>query len=307
MPFTNMAFVDQVGVAAFDPATAATLGEVRSLTHNAAVKFRISASADGKRLSYSAFGGLESPLRQIRGLDVGSGAESSFPIRTASIGIPHYLSPDGSILAYSEDSDEKPVSYLASPDGAAPRRICEACTIAGVFPGAKSVLIRENAAWLKLDLDPARRTPVFSQPPGARVREVHLSADGSWLVVLLDKGAANAVYALPLADLPVKQESWVPALDEPGWVSCPRMTPDGKWLVYYSDRDGDSCVWARRFDAAAHKATGDPHAVLHQHTNYFWYMAPRFSLFLEVARDKLFVPSLEVSGNIWMTQPDLRK
>jgi len=202
---------------------------------------------------------------------------------------------------------QKPASYAVAQEGSTPRRICDGCSVAGVFPGGKSFLVEEKGAWVRLEPDSARRTPVFSPHSGGRVRDVHLSDDGRWLAVLLDQPSGeNVVYMLPLGTLAVAARDWIPAVVESAWVSCPRIAPGGKWLLYFSDRGGDVGVWAQRFDPEARKAVGQPHAVLDQRSNYIWVGTPRFNIFLGVARDKLFVPMTQATGSIWMTKSDLR-
>ena len=304
--FDNFTLLGQVSAVAFDSGLATTSGQVRLLTHDAWNKMRASVSADGSKVAYGAYGGLETPIRQIRIHNLNTGRESQLAIRALGPFPTPALSPDGSFVAYTEDVDGRQVSFLAPAEGGPSRQICEGCSVAAVFPGAKSLLVGEKGSWLKLDLDPVQRTPVFSPPPGTRVREVHLSADGLWLVVLLDKGAENTVYVLPMGSLPITRESWTPALAEPHWVSCPRLTPNGKWLVYYSDKSGDLSVYAREFDPTTHATTGEPHVVLEGRIQYLTAIQARMTAYLEVARDRLFVPYPEFSGNIWMTQTDLR-
>jgi hypothetical protein len=240
-------------------------------------------------------------------MTVKSGAEAAVPLRAALVGTALHFSPDGSILAYGDNVGQKLVSYVVAQEGSTPRQICEDCSVAGVFPGGKSFLVQEKGTWVRLEPDLARRTAVFSPPSGSRVRDVHLSDDGRWLAVLLDQPSGeNVVYLLPLGTLPVAAADWIPAVVESAWVSCPRIAPGGKWLLYFSDRGGEVSVWAQRFDPEARKAVGQPHAVLDQRSNLLWVTVPRFNVFLGVARDKLLVPMIQTTGNIWMTRTDLR-
>ena len=305
--FENSTGVSQVAVTSFNVDTATVTGAARQLTRDASVKFRLSTNSDGSRVAYTSYGGLETPRSEIRIMTVKSGAEAAVPLRAALVGTALHFSPDGSILAYRDNVGQKPVSYVVAQEGSTPRQICEDCSVAGVFPGGKLFLMQEKGTWVRLEPDSARRTPVFSPPSGSRVRDVHLSDDGRWLAVLLDQPSGeNVVYMLPLGTLPVAAGDWIPAVADSAWVSCPRIAPGGKWLLYFSDRDGDVSVWAQRFDPEARKAVGRPHAVLDQRSNLLWVMTPRFNVFLGVARDKLLVPMIQATGNIWMTRTDLR-
>ena len=304
--FDNTSQSSQVGVAPFAVSSASVTGDVSLLTRDAANHFRASVSSDGRFVALGLTAGLEGTQRQIRVLDMSRGSETQIPLPGGLAFVSPHISTDGTLIAYTDYSGAKSVGFAVLPDGSGTRQICDGCSVADVFPGGKAVLVAEGGAYLKMDLDSGRRTPVFSPRPG-RVRDARLSDDARWLVVLHDSPSGeNAIFMLPLDILPVAEERWIPVAAGPWWVTTPRISPGAEWVLYGSDRGGEVAVWAHRFDAAARKPVGEPHLVLHRSFGYTTG-SPRFELFLEVTRDKLFVPDLQYTGSVWMAKTDLRQ
>jgi serine/threonine protein kinase len=287
----------QVAAAPFDAGSANAGAEPRPLTRDAAQKFRASVSLDGGTLTFSSVGGLERPQRQLRVMNVNTGTETAIPLSGSRFFVSPHMSPEGTVLAYTDDIGPKAVTFVVSPDGSGARQICEGCAVSNVFPGGKSVLVNEGMAYLKLDLVSAQRTPVFARPPGTRVRDARLSDVARWLTILLDKPNGECgIFILPMESLPVAAENWIPVIQNSGWLSCPRIAPGGKWVLYYSDRDGEICVRVRRLDLAARQPVGEPRVVLRPHSAQFGMVMPRFEFFLEVSRERLLFPCLRARG-----------
>ncbi len=308
MLFDSATAMLQVAAAPFDAGSATAGGEPRGLTRDAAQKFRASVSLDGNTLAFASIGGLERSQRQLRVMNINTGNETAIPLTGSRFFVSPRMNPEGTVLAYTDNMGSKAAGFMVSPDGSGARQICENCSVLDVFPGGTSVLVNEGAAYLKLDPASSQRTPVFSRPPNARVRDTRLSDDGRWLAVLVDKPSGQCgIFMLPMEHLPVAPQDWIPVVENSGWLSCPRIAPGGKWLLYYSDIDGDVCIWARRFDLATRQPAGETRVVLRLRSNSFAVWTPRFELFLEISRDRVFFPLMQATGNIWMTQTDLRQ
>ncbi len=74
---------------------------------------------------------------------------------------------------------------------------------------------------------------------------------------------------------------------------------DGRTLYFNSDRDGSTCLWAFRLDAATKKPLGEAFAVKHFHTNPRRYtLYPQFC----VGRDRIIISLDQVQSDLWMMQ-----
>ena len=76
-------------------------------------------------------------------------------------------------------------------------------------------------------------------------------------------------------------------------------------LYFISDRDGSRCIWAQPLDPLSKRPVGEAFEVFGVHDARRSLM--RRALFgdvgLSVARDKLVFSMDEISGNIWMLEP----
>jgi hypothetical protein len=73
-------------------------------------------------------------------------------------------------------------------------------------------------------------------------------------------------------------------------------------LIYSaSDRDGFTCIWAQRLDAATKRPLGAPFAVFHAH-NARISLANQGETYLSIGRDKMLFNMTERTGNIWMAE-----
>ena len=82
------------------------------------------------------------------------------------------------------------------------------------------------------------------------------------------------------------------------------VAPLARWHRRINDLPFD---WVRRLDLAARQPVGEPCVVLRPHSAQFGVLMPRFEFFLEVSRERLFVPMSQSTGNTWMTKTDLRQ
>jgi hypothetical protein len=76
----------------------------------------------------------------------------------------------------------------------------------------------------------------------------------------------------------------------------------GRGLLYfYSDRDGNVCLWAQRLDPESKHPLGQPTAVQHFHTARLNLKSvPLIQRGMSVTRERIFLSAGEVTGNIWM-------
>jgi hypothetical protein len=79
---------------------------------------------------------------------------------------------------------------------------------------------------------------------------------------------------------------------------------DGAFLYFLSSRgasDGKVNIWAMRFDRRPGKAVGAPFQVTSYTGRSRSLPSPQWADF-RIAKDRLIVPIVETSGNIWMLE-----
>jgi Tol biopolymer transport system component/DNA-binding winged helix-turn-helix (wHTH) protein len=141
----------------------------------------------------------------------------------------------------------------------------------------------------------------IGSPPGLSAWQARFSPDGRWIAVAAsaDPNKSAALY--------VVRESggtFTQLTDGTAYDSNPRWSSDGAFLYFLSSRgspDRTVNIWALRFHSRTGKAVGPPFQV----TNYTGRSRslpfPEFADF-RIANDRLIVPIVETSGNIWMLE-----
>jgi Tol biopolymer transport system component len=127
--------------------------------------------------------------------------------------------------------------------GGTPQLVCEDCGQATSWSSDGKRIIGNSLkgqTWI-LDLVSARKRDLLATHHNAGPGP--LSPDNRWLSLF--DGTSSRCYIAPVKEAPVAESAWVYIIDgEPrAW------SPDGNLLYAISDRDGHTCVWARRLDA----------------------------------------------------------
>ena len=79
-------------------------------------------------------------------------------------------------------------------------------------------------------------------------------------------------------------------------------------LYFYSDRDGNLCVWAQRMDPRSKHPIGTPFAVKHFHeARRSLKNVPLIELGMSLTPDRIILNQSEARGNIWMADYGAKK
>jgi Tol biopolymer transport system component len=250
-------------------------------------------SADGR---YMTFASDESGHLDIWRRDMSTGkealvSESSFIQRYPVIG------NVGGRIAYSVYERDKRLVYLSTPGGL-PEKVCEGCLRATDWSkDEKGLLIFGGDPYKISLLDPAsHRQTLLLQHPSYQVLYGRLSPDNAWISFTARTEQNRGRIAIAPLDgpKPVGENAWITIAEE-GPEDWANWSPDGKSLLFTSMRDGHTCIWAQRLDAASHKPVGEPFAVQHLHgrltyANFGW----------STGAGRIAIVLSETTGNIWM-------
>jgi DNA-binding winged helix-turn-helix (wHTH) protein len=228
---------------------------------------------------------------------------------TADTGISDHpaLSPDGKLLAYSSDASapaERDLSgggtdlYVSQVAGGSPIRL--------TFDGAGNTMPDFSPDVSRIVFRSSREGGgIFEMPAlGGEARFIvkdgfhpRFSPDGSQVAYWVGAQSVAAtvpgngtVWVVPLAGgQPQRVGSGFEPDDYANW------SPDGRTLYFTSSRDGYTCVWGQRLETGSLRPVGESFAVQHFHGRLYFDHGG-----WSVAADRIAIPLVEKTGNLWM-------
>ena len=100
------------------------------------------------------------------------------------------------------------------------------------------------------------------------------------------------------------------AVSESTWVSATgeqvKWSPDGGLLYSLDERDGFNCLYAQPLDPKTKRPTGPLQPVHHFHSARRSMIEDPAWRGVSIARDKIVITLVELTGNIWMAEPQSR-
>lgn len=214
-------------------------------------------SPDGSRLVYLHRGGPRAP--GLREIDLQTGRDRA--LLACECGPPVWLY-DGTILypkltsvdAYRRYFD----LYRYDPVAKREERLTygERIYALAPFPGGSLLVARNEhgggSSIAVLDLEGHTRRVLWRFGPDRRVHSLAVSPDGGQIAVALrTRGAGVDVFLIENADEGRAPERWVQITQDPALDLAPAFSPDGKYVLFSSDRSGRFEIYAARVSDGA--------------------------------------------------------
>jgi len=278
-------------------------GELQRLTEDASPQDYPSLSADGKKLAFNSY---KSGHRDVWMRDLVTGKETTLannPIRRP------VFSADGSKVAYSMlDNQKWAIVAVESKDGVV-KKLCEDC--GEVFcwsPDGQTVFYvsgQPGRIYL-LNVTSGEKRELIRHSKYSVIRP-SVSSDGRWISFHAQMSPLRRqIFIVPLRDGKAPQESeWIPVTDGSGLDREAFWSPDGNSLYFLSERDGSRCIWVQRLEPKTKRPLGRAFPVYHSHSSHrsLMNLTNSGAAGPAVSRGKLVFAQREITGNIWMIEP----
>ena len=267
-------------------------GAPTRLTQDTTADFHPDLSADGNRMAWvsARSGNQEIWIRDLR-----SGEDSALTASRTDKWEPRF-SPDSSRVSFSSYENKKWTIYVIPAAGGTPEKVCEDCGEANAWsPDGKQMIGNrlEGQSWV-LDVASRRKSDLLAT--GQRTVPGDVSPDSRWFTFW----ASYRMNVAPFdGERPIRESAWIPIMD--GARGVYRWSPDGNLLYAFSDRDGFSCIWAQRVDAATKRPVGVPFAVFHSHDVRI-SLSNQATEGLAIGNNQMLFNLGERTGNIWMAE-----
>ncbi len=288
------------------PGKDATAAAMHALTHDGAINYRPSVSADGSKLAYvsNRTGNFEVWIKNLlHGNEVAlthSTVQESFPA----------ISRDGTKVAYSDGT----TIWLTAVGGGEQRALCERCGRPDDWsPDGKVITSLPLYTSGITSFDPVTSKSVEIANHGIlHTTAPQLSPDGKWLTFHTFPNTRAAkptvsskrqIFVAPYNGHPVPPAKWIPITDGEALDREARWSSDGNQIYFLSDRDGFRCVWKRNLNPATKQPTGPILPVLHLHNSHLslLHIPDTGNVSLSPVGKKLIFAMGELSSNLWMT------
>lgn len=99
---------------------------------------------------------------------------------------------------------------------------------------------------------------------------------------------------------PIEGGRWIAITGGLAFDDKPRRAPDGRAILFVSNRRGIPNVWGRRFDGQRGTAVGSPFAVTSFASPRFMLTARTAEMDIAVSGSRLFLPISESHGDVWL-------
>jgi dipeptidyl aminopeptidase/acylaminoacyl peptidase len=301
----EFSWVIQLCALPLDPLNGRPAGEPSRLSSDAAPKFGLVVSHDGRKLAYSTYTGPKNRRQtavQVR--DLVSGAETTAVSLTSKLAnLAPVLDPRGASVAYENVADGSTTAYILRGRETTARELCKDCEVVRFLPESEEALIEYGQRRLaRRNLTTGAERNVVTLKRGA-ILDVDAAAGDRWLALLWGRpDRTTGIYAVPVRESTVTERDFVPLVEGPSWLGSPRWSADGSRLYYLSTQDGHTCIWMRRVDGVTGRPSGGAIPVFHAHRTGRIMYGPRWAWSIAVTADRLIFNAAEIHGNIWQAK-----
>ena len=306
-----------------DASTGKIVGELKQLTRGAADDTSPSVSDDGKRL---AFESNRTGKQLVWTKDLETGEERALTDMSSDNNLP-MISHDGSKVAYSIVESRLSPShwgmYVVPFGGGPPTKLCRGYATSWSPDGNKILYqgFEESPVRGQVGLvDVASGNKVDVLLHSKYLLMGSLSPDGRWISFSAITGPGPQVQRFLVRFReggPLPESEWVPVPTDGAYTQLSNQggglawawSPDGIMGYDANYRDGFLCIWAWRVDPKTNRTIGPPRPIYHFHSarrSLANVLAPR-KRGPSVARDKLVFALGDLTGNIWMAEPQKQR
>ncbi len=138
---------------------------------------------------------------------------------------------------------------------------------------------------------------VIAADPDRNLFQATYSPNQKWIAFNATSPGLSAIYVVSS-----EGGQWTPVSEGTFWDDKPRWSPDGRTLYFVSNRSGFLNVWARRFDPATSKPSGDPFRVTNLENPSERVSSPVNTMELAIAPNQMILPIVEASGSVWVLE-----
>lgn len=250
-----------------------------------------------------------SDARRIHLLDTTSGEETELPFEEAGINSP-LVDDTGRRVAF-EASDGKALAiWIGSKDGKS-EKLCTGCrNPTGWINDSKILYGDPNLSEIRLRDIQDRKGRTILQFSDGSVQDAVWSPESGYLVFtrlmkVNDGNNRRTAMQIFAARFPPGQEmpdsDWIEITGVSEISRKPAWSGDGKTIYFLSQRDGNWCLWAQRFDPVNGHINGKAFPVRHYHNPRDTPGSINASgLNLSVAGDTVYLNVLETTGTIYV-------
>ncbi len=283
-------------------------GEMKQLTHDAADDLGPSVSPNGKRM---AFESNRSGKRVVWTKDLETGKEKALTDTPSSENLP-VISADGSEVAYviTNLPDYKYEMYEIVFDGGPSKKICDTCgqPLQWSFDKNRVLALVDDdkdpppyLAWL--DVQTGQKVKLM-QHSKYEISDGSLSPNKDWIcfAVSTRRGDQPRWFIATLkAGVAASENAWIPITgDQVRWST------DENLLYITSELDGFTCLYAQHLDLQTKRPAGPLQPIHHFHSARRSVIEDPAWRGPSIARDKIVVTLVDLTGNIWMAEPQGR-
>ena len=282
------------------------VGQMRQLTHNAAIEQWGSLSADGKAMTYNVRTRVN---WDVWLMDLESGRQEPLAVGPLAEIWPK-ITRDGRRVAYALEDGKKQEIYVLTLGAAVPQKVCDNCTEPWDWSSDGQHLLYRTGLPSKIGVvGSTAGGNIVLHHPQYSLNVPRFSPDDRWIAFSAEEsatsGGADVLFIAPFrgtAEIPFAE--WQVVSDSSDSLSAAAgWSPDGNLLYFMSERDGSRCLWAQRLDAAK-RPQGQPFEVQPFHTPQVRSMGlwQPGAAGTSMGKGSIVFSKVEASGNIWMAE-----